>query len=119
MSTSPRPGSAPAGGWIMIDVPAPTRASVPAHTSTGIAGTTSCATVIWSVALPSAVRAATCHFRPARFSGAVTFHDTGTAPPAGIVTVSARPVAMRGIRSTVAVTVIGLSEPFLSVKLDA
>src|SRR3546814_10924033 len=52
-------------------------------------------------------------------SGAVRFHATGAAPPAGIVTVSGRPVVRCGCRSTFAVTFIGLFVPFLSVKLAA
>ena len=49
--------------------------------------------------------------------GAVRFHTTGAAPPAGISTVSALPVATLGESSTLAVTFIGLFDPLRSVNM--
>jgi len=66
----------------------PTRASVAAQTSTGTAGITSWLTVSWSTALPPSALALTCQRRLAILPGAVRFQATGTAPPAGMVTVS-------------------------------
>src|SRR3569832_2690622 len=105
-------------GAMASDVPAPTRASVPAQTSTGQTGWMLWATVTWSGALPSCDRAVTCHDTAFWFSGAVRFQAIGTAPPAGMVTVSGLPVAIFGVRSTLAVPVIGIDEPFLSEKLS-
>src|SRR3569623_717484 len=72
-----------------------------------------------AVRVPPCDRAVTCHDTALADSGAVRFHAIGTAPPAGMVTVSGRPVAIFGVRSTLAVTVIAFDEPFLSVKVAA
>ena len=115
-SMLPRPGKAPAGGATGKGA-GPTRRKVAAQVSTGTAGTTCSSTCTLSVERPSEVRAETVQRRVSTLSGAVSRQVTGTAPPAGIVTVCGPPGAGPGSSSALAVTVIGLSVPFLSVKV--
>ena len=99
----------------------PTRISEAAQVSTGTAGTMFWLTVSVSAArpspLPPTLRAATFQARRSSPSGAATCHGTGTALPAGIVTVSGGAVPMRGKVCAVAVTRIARSDPLRSVKL--
>ena len=97
-------------------VPAPTRVSVAAQTSTGTDGTTSCDAASVST-LPSEDFASTVQSSFDTPAGAGRFHVTGTAPPAGMVTVNGLPTATDGLTLTVAVTCIGLSDPLRRVKL--